>query len=351
MSRIPAFVSRLVLGTLAIAASAQAAPTCPDFAEPAAAAKVATVGGKPITRAEVDEKLGEALCAARMEHAQKIHELRTQALESLINDRLIEQAAKAAGAPDTGAWLMTQLQAAVKPVDPAAVQAFYNENQQRMGGKPFEEMQGPIAQYLDQQGKEQAYGDLLAKLREAAKVEELMAPFRLPVEAVGPASGPEKAPITLIEFADYECGYCARATETVKAVRAKYGDKIRFVFRDFPLEFHKNAAPAAIAARCAAAQGKYWEMHDALFENSQGLGAETYGRLATQLGLDMGAYMTCMGDPAQMMALQADMAAGRKAGVSGTPAFFINGIPLSGAQPVEAFTKIIDAELARKPGK
>ncbi|MEZ4468276.1 MAG: DsbA family protein [bacterium] len=219
-----------------------------------------------------------------------------------------------------------------------------------MGGRPFEVAE-PISRYLDQQNKEQAYQALLTKLRAEAKVEELMAPFRLPVEAVGPASGPEKAPITLIEFADYECGFCARATDTVKAVRAKYGDKLRFVFRDFPLEFHKNAGPAAVAARCASAQGKYWEMHDLLFENSQALGAETYGRLALQLGLDLGKFTACLADPAQTAALQVDMAAGRKVGVSGTPAFFINGIPLSGAQPLEAFTKIIDAELTRGAGK
>lgn len=332
----------------AFALAAPPATTCTDFAEPAPQMKLAVVGGQVITRADVDAKLGDALCTERMEHTRKVHEMRRQALEGLISDRLLADAAKAAGNPDPKAWLAAELAKQVKPVGDAEIKAFYDQNVGRMEGKPLEEVAPLIGQYLTQQQQQQIYGALLADLKAKAKVNMLFAPFRLPVDTTGAALGADKAPITLVEFADYECGFCARALDTVKAVRAKYGDKLRFVFKDFPLDFHPNAGPAAVAARCAGKQGKYWEMHDKLFANSQALGADTYQRLASELGLDGTAFGTCLADPAMAAAVAADAAAGRKVGVTGTPAFFINGILISGAQPLEAFTEIIDAELARK---
>lgn len=325
-----------------------APPACPVFAEPAPQMKLATVAGTPITRAEVDAKAGDAVCAQQMEHARKLHELRSQTLEGLISERLLKDAAKAAGNPDHKAWLAAELAKTLPPVGDAEVRAFYDQNQARMEGKSFEEVAPMIGQYLTQQLQVQAYGKLLDGLKAKASVSVLMAPFRMPVDDSGTALGAAKAPITVVEFADFECGYCARAQDTIKAVRAKYGDKIRFVYKDFPLEFHANARPAAIAARCAGKQGKYWEMHEKLFANTQNLNDGTYRQLAGELGLDAAAFGTCLADPAQAAAVAADEAAGRKVGVTGTPAFFINGILISGAQPIEAFSEIIDAELARK---
>lgn len=339
---------RLALALVVAPLVAQAAPpVCTEPAEPAPQMKLAVVAGKPITRADVDAQLGDALCAERMEYARKVHEMRTQALESLVADRLIEIAAKAAGAPDAKAWLAAEIGKGQQAPTNDDVKAFYDQNQDKMGGRAFEEVAQPIAAYLAQQGQQAAYAKILDGLKATHKVETLLPPFRLPVDATGPSQGNAKATITMVEFADYECGFCARARDTVKAVQAKYGDKLRLVFRDFPLEFHANARPAAIAARCAAAQNKFWEMHDALFANSQGLGDATYKRLAGEVGLDAAAFDKCVADPATAAALETDMLAGRKVGVSGTPAFFINGISLSGAQPLEAFTAIIDAELAR----
>ncbi len=340
-----AFLLALPLPALA---GLPAEPTCPVFAEPAPQMKLAVVAGKPITRGEVDAKLGDSLCAERMEQARKLHELRSQTLEGLISERLLADAAKAAGNPDPKAWLAAELAKVITPVGDAEVRAFYDQNQARMEGKPFEEVAPMIGQYLTQQLQVQAYGKLLADLKAKASVSVLMAPFRMPVDASGMALGSEKAPITLVEFADFECGFCARAQETVKAVRAKYGDKIRFVFKDFPLEFHANARPAAVAARCAGKQGKYWEMHDKLFASFQNLNDGTYRQLAGELGLDAAAFGTCLANPAMAAEVAADEAAGRKVGVTGTPAFFINGVLISGAQPIEAFSEIIDAELARK---
>ena len=177
--------------------------------------------------------------------------------------------------------------------------------------------------------------------------QDLLEPPRVQVAATGFAKGPKNAPITIIEFADFECGFCSKIGMTTKKLLEKYPQKIRLVYRDFPLNFHPNAEGAAIAARCAGAQGKFWEMHDLLFANQQNLNPEQYMKLATDLKLDMTKFEACSKDPQQQQAVQADLVAGSKVGVSGTPAFFINGIAMSGAQPLERFIEVIEKELAR----
>jgi protein-disulfide isomerase len=169
---------------------------------------------------------------------------------------------------------------------------------------------------------------------------------RKTVDATGPSRGGKTAKVTIVEFADFECPYCARAHETVMAVLKAYGDKVRIVFRHYPLSFHPKAPKAAEATACADEQGKFWEMHDALFE-SQELDEEALKLQAKQVGVDEAKFATCLSSGRTMPLVKRDMAAGQQAGVNGTPAFFINGFMISGAQPEEAFRKIIDAELAR----
>jgi protein-disulfide isomerase len=151
-------------------------------------------------------------------------------------------------------------------------------------------------------------------------------------------------------FSDYECPYCKRGEDVVAQVMSTYGDKIRLVFRDYPLPFHANARPAAEAAKCANAQGKFWEYHDKLFANQASLGVEDLKRYAGEVGLDQAQFDSCVGERKFQNDVQADLDAGQQVGVDGTPAFFINGRMLSGAQPFEAFKSVIDEELAAKAG-
>ena len=132
----------------------------------------------------------------------------------------------------------------------------------------------------------------------------------------------------------------------IDQVMEKYEGKVRMVYRDFPLSFHDRAIPAAIAANCAGEQGQYWPMYDALMSNQRALAESDLTKHATTLGLDLDKWNTCRKDPAQEAEVQKDFEDGTKAGVQGTPAFFINGIFLNGAGPLEQFTAIIDAELA-----
>ena len=164
-----------------------------------------------------------------------------------------------------------------------------------------------------------------------------------------PAWGPEDAPVTIIEFSDFECPFCTRfRKQTYDRIKEAYGDKIRFVYRDFPLvQLHPQAVPAAIAAQCANEQGKFWEYHDLLFLGDKPLGRDTYVAYADQLGLDVDEFSRCIDEERYMDEVQKDFEDGVAAGVRGTPTFFINGVPLVGAQPFENFQAVIEQELQK----
>ena len=164
-----------------------------------------------------------------------------------------------------------------------------------------------------------------------------------------PVKGDDNAPITIIEFSDFECPFCGRFyTQTLPQLEENYikTGKAKLVFRDFPLSFHQNAQKASEAAECAKDQDKFWEYHDHLFVNQQSLSDSALKGYAKTLGLDTAKFDKCLDSGEKASEVQADFAAGSAAGVSGTPSFFINGVKLVGAQPFAAFQQIIDAELA-----
>ena len=148
-----------------------------------------------------------------------------------------------------------------------------------------------------------------------------------------------------MEFSDFECPFCVRAEEAVKQVMAAYPGKVRLVYRDYPLPFHARAQKASEAALCAGDQGKYWEMHEKLFANQKALEVGQLKQHAKDLGLTTDKFDKCLDSGEKAKIVDASKKAGEEAGVNGTPAFFINGRPLSGAQPFEKFKEIIDHEL------
>ena len=165
--------------------------------------------------------------------------------------------------------------------------------------------------------------------------------------ANNPILGPQDAPITLIEFSDYECPFCKRwHDETFDRLLEAFPEQIRFVYRDFPLtNIHPNAAPAAEAANCAHEQERFWDFHRKLF-SSNVLNAETYLGYATELGLDMPAFEECVSTRRYQEEVMADLEWAVNLGISSTPTFFINGIALVGAQPYDVFYDVISKELA-----
>lgn len=163
-----------------------------------------------------------------------------------------------------------------------------------------------------------------------------------------PSFGPTDAPVTIVEFSDYNCPFCTRfAGETLPRLRQQYGSLIRFVYRDLPIIGGQSSIDAAVAGNCAHIQGKFWEFHDLLFANSEARERDIYVAFADELGMNTGAYTTCLDDKAQLDEVTLDYLDGQGLGIDGTPAFFINGKTIRGAQPFDTFALVIDKELER----
>ena len=163
-----------------------------------------------------------------------------------------------------------------------------------------------------------------------------------------PVWGPAIAPVTIIEFSDYECPYCQKWTREIwPQIQQAYPNQIRLVYKDFPLQGHPNASPAALAARCANDQGKYWLFHDRLFAG-KALSATFFESIATDLGLNLTSWKSCLNSNKYKTEIETDYNFGAQLGITGTPTFFINGLAMVGAQPFSAFKTVIDQELAAK---
>ena len=336
------------------APAAKPAPAPAAKPAPAPAAKpankknvAAQIGDKTLSIAEVDQQIAGQLKSARREFEQKQYELRAQAVERFLSEQALELQVAEKKANDIPKLLEDEVFVKLQDVSDKEVEAFYQENKSRIGDRSADEVKPMIKEYLGQQRREEAVREYVMGLRKRHKGKSFLEPPRVKVEAKGFSRGPADAPITIVEFADYECGFCSRVLGTMDDIMKKYPGKVRIVFRDFPLNFHPNATLAAVAARCAGAQGKFWEMHGRLFDNQSALNRENFTKWAAELKLEEKSFAACLDNPAISAAVQADLEDGSAVGVSGTPAFFINGVSLSGAQPLEAFVPIIDRELSR----
>jgi len=305
---------------------------------------VATVEGHAI----YEEDLTPAIQTQMLTLRSQEYDIKKKALDDLIQQKLLENAAKKKGV--TAEQLLAQeVDAKVAEPSDAEVQGYYMALRDRTKSS-FAEIQVQLKQGLKQAMVQQARQDYTKRLREQANVVVQLSAPRVNV-ALDPARarGSADAPITIVEFSDYQCPYCHQVEPTIEAVLAKYGDKVRFAYRDFPLRaIHEHAELAAEASRCALEQGKFWEYHDQLFKATN-LDKESLVQYARNANVDQQKFESCLTSEKYKAGIDKDIEDGRKAGVSGTPAFFINGISTSGAQQQDAFTRIIDDELARKP--
>jgi protein-disulfide isomerase len=165
--------------------------------------------------------------------------------------------------------------------------------------------------------------------------------------AGSPSRGPNDALVTIVEFADFECPFCARVQPAIEQVLERYGQKVRLVWQDFPLSFHQNAFQAALVARAAGEQGKFWQLHQKLLTNHKQLDRSSLERYASEVGLDTRRLKAALESGKFDSAVAASLSLGRQLGVGATPAFFINGIPMSGAQSPDAFRAVIDEQIKR----
>jgi protein-disulfide isomerase len=317
-------------------------------ATPAAAlapsSPVAVIGDKTITLQELDTAAAGALTRVRQEE----YDARRQALETMVNDELL---GKEAAAKNVKKEDLVKTEVTDKVTDPpqADVDAFYEQNKARFGAQTKEQIGPQIAAMLKGQKMADAQRDYMKTLRKKYGAKTLLEPPRVEISSDDDASkGPAKAPVTIVEFSDYQCPYCSRAEGTVQEVLKKYGDKVRLVYRDYPLSFHPNSNIAAQASECAKEQGKFWEMHNAMFADQSKLAQADLVTTAGNIsGVDKDKFKACLDAGKYKDEVQKDFDDGQKYGVTGTPTFFINGIPMVGARDVNSFSEVIDSELDR----
>jgi protein-disulfide isomerase len=312
---------------------------------------VAEVAGKAITLKDVDAKWEEANSAERARITQALYDGRRNMLDQMVGDELIANAAKAAG-QSVDAFVSAEAAKRIPDVRDEDVKQFYDQNRDRLQGRTFDQLRVEIKAFLETQRSHQARAALIDELR-SKNANSVKVMFEAPRYTVAttdkdPVRGNAAAPVTIVEFSDYQCPYCARVTPTLAQVRAAYGDKVKIIYKDFPLPNHPLAQKAAEAARCAGEQKKYWEMHDAMFANQQALAVPGLKQTARALGLDGPAFDQCLDSGRWEAAIQQSAALGEKLGVNSTPTLYVNGRPVVGAMPFESFKSIIDEELQKK---
>ena len=308
---------------------------------------VAVVDGQAIFEQDLMTVAGPSLLDLRKQE----YKLKSDALNQLIRKRLIEVEAKKKGL--SSEELLKQ-EADSKIAEPSDDQAkgYYLavKNQTTL---PFEQIKSQVKQLLRTAEVEQAREKYADSLRDKTEVSILLQPPVFHVD-YDPArvKGNADAPITIVEFADFQCPFCSRVQPLLKDVLAKYKGKVKLAYLDFPLsQIHPHAEMAAEASRCALAGGKYWEMHDALFADQSKLDEAALVRTAAGLGMDQNSFASCLKSGKYNATVQQDVQAGSQAGVNATPTFFINGEFLSGVQSDADFTTIIDRQLSAMGSK
>ncbi len=303
---------------------------------------LATVDGTVIKRSELEKMIRPQL----IEMENNRYQLMRSALETLIAQELLKKEAAARGISE-GELEKAEVTSKLEPATDDEISKVFEANKAQLGGAAFEEVKPRIEEFLADQQARTLRTDLVIELRKKYATKVMLEVPRIKVSDAGRAArgGGKNAPIQIIAFSDYECPYCRLAEDTLEQVLEKYGDKIRYVLRDYPLPFHAKARDAARAARCAGDQGKFWDYSDALWK-SEGLDKEQLDALADKLELDRKKFDGCLASDKHNAGVDEDLAAGAEVGVNGTPAFFVNGRMLSGAQPMENFVTLIDEELA-----
>ncbi len=303
---------------------------------------VAVVGGQLIDGAELN-----AAAAAQLRPLyNQEYQIEKDALEGLINQKLIKAEADRKGVP-IDKFLEQEVDSKLGEPSEAELRAYYLGQKERLN-RPYADVEPQLRASLKQSKIQQGRQDYIQKLREAAGVSILLRPPKVELSLdPGRLRGDPQAPVTIIEFSDYQCPYCQAVEATLKQVLGKYEGQVSLGYRDFPLyQIHPQAKLAAEASRCAADQGKFWEYHDLLFGNPSLLQEPALIEHARKLGLDESRFESCLSAGKFRPSVEADQQDGLKAGVTGTPSFFINGVFLSGNQPFAEFARIIEDELA-----
>ncbi len=335
---------RVVLGGLAFAILAPMVPAQEkDLPE---SQPLAILGGQPIG----EDELPASEQAQLLRMMEQVYSVRLRALHAVLDKKLVEAEAKKKGVTVDELF---RLEVSSKVPDPTEEQIKANyESRPELRSQPYDAVKEKIKAGLKGVATQKAQMTYVQGLMQEAmnngSLELLISPPKIEL-TVDPSRlrGDPKAPVTIIEFSDFSCPFCRKAEASVNEVLAKYPGKVQLSYRDFPLrQLHPNAQLAAEASRCAGEQGKYWEYHDLLFANPDKQDHNGLLAGAHSLKLDDQKFDACLTSGRSAGKVESDTQMGGRAGMVGTPGFFINGTFLSGAQPPAVFEKIIDAKLA-----
>jgi protein-disulfide isomerase len=307
---------------------------------------MAEVNGERISLQDLKQASGERLAVLE----QQAYRLKQQKLEQMIGDRLLANEARRRKIA-LESLIDTEITSKAAAVTVEEIHSVYelNKNQLR---KPESEVEEQLRALLRDQKIVTRRQEFVRSLQSQAKVNIYLtppSPFRADVNGEGPSRGAADAPITIVEFEDFQCPFCKRAQDALEHVLVRYEHKVRLVHRDFPLQsLHAAAWKAHEAGRCAEEQGKFWEYRDLLYKNAPAASPEQLDSYASQTGMNVPVFKQCLESGKFRAVVQKDEDEGDRLGVEGTPAFFINGRRLSGAQPESEFTRLIDEELNKR---
>jgi protein-disulfide isomerase len=284
----------------------------------------ATVNGAPITSADIENSLRPLIFSVQ----EQVYTLRKRELDLRINDALLEQEAQKRKVT-TNALLDTEVASKVKTITEEDARSFYEQNKEKLSGGDFAQLKTQIMQYMQEREVRNAQTAFAERLRGAASIQMFLTAPEPPVYQIAtddqPVLGIASAPVTIVEFTDYQCPSCAATQPVIEKLVKEYDGRVRLVVRDFPLEQHANAFKAAEAAEAAREQGKYWEYVAVLFRNQSKLDVAMLKEYAGQLALDRQKFDAALDSGKFSDRVQRDVRDGLKLGVGGTPTLFVNG--------------------------
>jgi predicted DsbA family dithiol-disulfide isomerase len=303
---------------------------------------VATVNGAEITLKQVDE----TVLSATYPLQQQLYAIRKVALDNLITARLLEAEARAQGV--SVEELRERLTRGEIKITRSQVEEAYTQNASFFAAMSPDEARERLRLDLENQSRMRHYRAGVEELRRKwPVVVKLPAPPSAESDEGSPAKGPPKAAVTIVEFSDFECPFCAQVQETLRQIMERYGGEVRLVFKHLPSEGHRNSLAAARAAYCAGEQDRFWQFHDALFA-SRKLSAEIFGEIGARLGLGREKFAACLSSEASRTAVVRDIEVAQRYRIDSTPSFLINGKLVKGALTFAEFQSLIERELQQR---
>jgi protein-disulfide isomerase len=299
---------------------------------------VAEVGGIKVTLGELEQQESAKLLSAHYQYYQA----QSKALQELIDKKVLEQKAKSENLT-VDQLIDRDIKSQVKDPTEDQMKVYYEGLET---DQTYEAVRDKVLEKIRQLRTDKLLSAYVKALRAQTSVSITLAPPRANVEvADGQVLGPKTAKVTLVEFADYECPYCQKVADDVRKLKADFGDKVSFTYKDFPLPMHARAEKAAEATRCASKQNKFWEFHDELFHSKE-LDVDQLKAQARALNLNTEQFDKCLDSGEQAATVERDRKEGMRLGITGTPSFFVNGHYLSGALDYAALRQIVEQQLA-----